>query len=179
MTQTQQDSKAKKVAGDRAWIASKFLSDDTYSPTYNVAEAIACGAASGILLPLEWVKAWLSQQAEDVLRRNLTPTQWDEYWAYAKIASDLDTCISIGDIRVAALVGQSLPTKLASFDDMLEEALTAAGLGSEAAADALVHDVVEIQLEELREIPGFKEEWLTQRGSRNIPQNWRTKPGAA
>ena len=116
-----------------------------------------------ILTPLVLAQMWMFNRTYTLARKYMSEEQAQEFYYYWRFASDMQTSIETAICEISALVSQNLPTKLASLNKMLADAMADSGFCCPANIAAYLRDQTpEHRIAEMEKaIPDFQREWLS------------------
>jgi hypothetical protein len=116
------------------------------------------------------------------VNRLTRPLRYLEYYIsdMGRGTDDISNCCRNMTIHVAARLALGIPTRWTTLEETLQAAMVNAGLCCEEAVNHLIEEELgPVTMKQLLEIcPGFKKEWVTIQGYKDIPVPWN-KPAEA
>ena len=143
-------------------LSSPFTGPWDFNPEReHLLDVIIENAVQRVLFALNEVRFYTEYKAFQFALDNLAPTLSKEYHKLFLQAESVGTFHTILEKCVAGRVGNHIPTKLNTLEEMLQQALTDSGFCCENAADDFVY---EMGGKYQKEIPA---DWLTIDGARD------------
>ena len=140
----------------------------TFAGNLDLVRELPGVAVQGATHALERSRTYLFHQVWERARTFLPADQWEHFARLVTAAVDVQLVYETAISEVAAMVGANLPSQLNTLDNMLDSAITGAGICCEAQADAICQRGFTTKDAELIPLysPGFQIEWLTIAGAR-------------
>jgi hypothetical protein len=139
----------------------------------DMTDQLVWAGVNRLTMPLSDLSDYMARMARDAAQEDI-PTYGKDCPKYAMWEDDISNCCRNMTIHVAARLALGIPTRWTTLEETLQAAMVNAGLCCEEAVNHLIEEELgPVTMKQLLEIcPGFKKEWVTIQGYKDIPVPW-------